>query len=241
MITTAVIAAAGRGTRMQHLTDHRPKHLIPVLGKPFLSFVLLSLHRAGIQRFVIVIGYQEQMMREFLETQPYDITIVNQNDAAHGRYGTAVVVEVALPEVSGAPFVFLNGDSVYSADVLQRAMVDDGFHRVFGTYHDDPGQYGVIEATSDGLLRRIVEKPIAPVCHVINVGVYAFQPDIATVLPSVVLSARGEYEIVDAVNVLAERGRVRVEHVQSGWAELGQPHDIPLVEQFIIDQGLSNI
>ncbi len=239
MITTAVIAAAGRGTRMQHLTDHQPKHLLPVLGRPFLTYLLTSLHRAGVQRFVVVIGYHAEMMEQFLQSLPYDIVTVNQDVVAHGRYGTAVVVDSALPHVPNQPFLFLNGDSVYAPVVLQRALVDDGYQRVFGTTHTDPSQYGVIDATPDGVLRGIVEKPLEPLCHVVNLGVYAFQPDIAATLPRVGLSSRGEYEIVDAINMLAKHGRVRVEHVQSGWAELGRPQDVPSVERFIIEQQLT--
>ena len=89
------------------------------------------------------------------------------------------------------------------------------------------------------MLRRIVEKPQEPLCHVVNFGIYTFQPDMAAVLPQVTLSGRGEYEIVDAINMLAEHERVRVEQVQSGWVELGRPQDIPLVERFIIEQHIT--
>ena len=62
----AIILAAGRGTRLRPLTDHVPKCLVQVQGKPLLQYALESLDRAGIQHCVIVVGYLwEQVQRQF--------------------------------------------------------------------------------------------------------------------------------------------------------------------------------
>ena len=62
----AIILAAGRGTRLRPITDHLPKCLVQVQGKPLLQHALESLDRAGIQHCVIVVGYLwDQVQRQF--------------------------------------------------------------------------------------------------------------------------------------------------------------------------------
>lgn len=234
MIDTIVIAAAGRGSRMKHLSEDKPKHLITVAGKPFLHHLLKAVHDAGFKRIVVVIGYKADVMREFLENEPYDVEIVDQNEKAPGKYGTAVVVEVVADVVNGKPFVFKNGDSLYTKEVFQSVMVDDGYTRVVGAYNEDPTNYGVVEADANGLLKRIVEKPKEPICNVINLGIYGFQPDVIDAIKQVKRSPRKEYEIVDAINILAKQNKVKVEQLEGEWVDLGKPQDIETVERFLV-------
>lgn len=238
MIKTIVIAAAGRGTRMKHLSEDKSKHMVSVAGKPFFHFVLASLKRAGFERVIVVIGYKADVMKTFLDAQNMDITTVVQPDVVGDKYGTAAVLEAAASAIGNEPFVYMNGDSLYTENVFSVIAQDDGMNRVLGTYHTDPTQYGVIEAGADGVLKRIVEKPKEPVCNVINMGLYSFAPDVFEVLPRVPESPRGEYEIIDAINMLAEKGSVRMEQLDGGWVDLGKPEDIPHVEKFIKENQL---
>ena len=66
MVKKVVIAAAGQGTRMLHLTKDRPKHLIKVQKKPFLGYLLDNLLKAGYKELILVVGYKEELMRQFL-------------------------------------------------------------------------------------------------------------------------------------------------------------------------------
>lgn len=238
-IQIIVIGAAGRGTRLKHLTQNTPKHLLIVAGQPFLHYVLASARQAGFAKIIVVIGYLAEQMESFLNKWSKDfateITIVNQPRQVGNKVGTAAVVEAVEQVVDHAPFVFVNGDSLYASDVYAKVMANDGWHRVVGAYHDDPTHYGVIEVR-DGLLERVVEKPKQPLSHFINLGLYAFQPEIFTVVKKAPLSARGEYEIVDALNVLAQEHKVKVEQLASEadeWVDLGQPGDIARVEQYL--------
>ena len=55
----AVVLAAGRGTRLGHLTAHRSKAMLPVLGRPLVGRVLEGLWAAGLRRFVVVGGPED--------------------------------------------------------------------------------------------------------------------------------------------------------------------------------------
>ncbi|HFC12138.1 MAG TPA: nucleotidyltransferase family protein, partial [Anaerolineae bacterium] len=65
---TAVLLAAGRGSRLRPHTDHTPKPLLPVAGRPTLDYVLTAVARAGIERVVIVTHYLQQQIFDFVGT-----------------------------------------------------------------------------------------------------------------------------------------------------------------------------
>ena len=60
----AVVLAAGEGVRLRPLTLTRPKHLIPVGGKPLLEHLLISLKTAGIDEALIVVHYMADKIKE---------------------------------------------------------------------------------------------------------------------------------------------------------------------------------
>lgn len=233
MIDTIVIAAAGRGTRMKDLVTDRSKHMIPILGKPFLFYLLSSLQKAGFSKIILVIDYHADRIRAFLdECYPEVITVV-QSEKVGKKYGTAAVLEAAQEYIGDDSFVYMNGDTVYTQKILSQIVHCDTPNTMMAIHHDHPEQYGVIEQDENGQLVRIVEKPKNPTSHLINAGLYIFTPQIFHLLPDVPLSERGEYEIVDAITMLMAETPVFVETISDGWIDLGKPEDIPLVETFI--------
>ncbi|MBI3963932.1 MAG: NTP transferase domain-containing protein [Candidatus Kerfeldbacteria bacterium] len=231
MMSPIVIGAGGRGTRMEELTQETPKHLLPVLGKPFLSHVLDRVRQAGFQQIIVVVGYRGDAIRAFVSAMP-DVTVADQF-AAFGeqRYGTAVAVQAAARLVGNVPFVYLMGDNLYSATDLQTF---GGAHGscIGGMEHPEPQRFGVLETSGDRLV-RIVEKPEHPSGTLINVGLYRFTPDVFPVVEKLPPSGRGEFEITDAVNVLAQSGTVRVVRLRGTWHDFSRPGDIPRVEAYL--------
>lgn len=231
MHSTIVIGAAGRGTRMGELAADKPKHLVRVSGKPWLFFVLHAARLAGFERIIVIIGYQAHIMREFLRTLPFPVEIVDQQEHVGDKYGTAAVVESARAAVGEQSFVFQNGDCLFSQNILQQMRMNtNGHHALVGIHHPNARQYGVVETNADGLLLRIREKPEHPTTDVINAGLYAFQPTIFPAVQRVQISARGEYELTDAVNMLAAEDRVNVLMTTEPVAHLTAPEDISQLE-----------
>src|SRR3989344_4835408 len=97
MIKKVVIAAAGQGTRMLELSKDKSKHLIEVQERPFLAYLLDNIVRAGYQEIFLVVGYKDDMIREFLKTYNIEdktpnITLLNQFEILGPKekeYGTA--------------------------------------------------------------------------------------------------------------------------------------------------------
>jgi len=68
----ALILAAGNGTRLAALSGELPKPLVRLHDRPLLEYVMRGAHEAGIDRFVIVLGYRGQMIQQWYETRPLE-------------------------------------------------------------------------------------------------------------------------------------------------------------------------
>ena len=79
----AVLLAAGEGKRLDPLTQHQPKPLIKLLGKPLLAHVLERLQVTGIKRVIIITGYKHEQIEKFLTQHPDwgfgIVTVFNEN------------------------------------------------------------------------------------------------------------------------------------------------------------------
>ena len=79
MIKKVVVSAAGQGTRMLELSENKSKHLIEVQKKPFLAYLLDNILKAGYEEIILVVGFREDMIREFLKSYDFrGIKVVNQ-------------------------------------------------------------------------------------------------------------------------------------------------------------------
>ena len=63
----AIIPVAGAGTQLRPLTYTQPKPLIPVAGKPIISFIIEKLQQIGVDDFVFVIGYLGEKIRDYID------------------------------------------------------------------------------------------------------------------------------------------------------------------------------
>lgn len=232
MSVPVVILAAGRGTRMRDLAADKPKHLIEAAGRPFLSYVLDNLSTAGYRDLFLVVGYQAPAAYSFAqrEASRWQLTIVNQFERlGEERYGTLVPLEAVARELGGQEVIVVSGDNLYSPADLARVGEAPG-SAVAALEHDYPERYGVVVAGPGNTVARIVEKPDQPPSRLINTGLYRLSASLWQLMPKVGRSPRGEYELTDVVNLLAEREPVRLVKLHDYWYDFGRPEDIPLVE-----------
>ena len=245
MTKKVVIAAAGEGTRMLHLTKHKCKPLIKVQKRPFLAYLLDNLFRAGYRELILVVGYKEEMIKKFLShyRQPlkslrknqYKITMVSQYEilgTKDKQYGTACPLKCVKDIVGKSHFVYLCGDNLYSVRDLKLINISGKHNYVGGVYQENPEKYGVL-ISDNGFLKKIVEKPKKFIGNLVNTGLYKFSPEIFKKISKIRKSPRGEYEITDAVNLLAKEKKVKVKELKDIWFDFGNPSDIARFSRFL--------
>ncbi|MDO8460159.1 MAG: sugar phosphate nucleotidyltransferase [Nanoarchaeota archaeon] len=223
----AVILAAGRGKRMGELTRYLPKPLLSINNRPFLFYNLKNLIGCGYNDIGIVVGYQKERIEEFLAENKFNATLIDQGEPK----GTGHAVKCAKEFCKDNNFLVLNGDNYYDIDVIKKMSLFQGSNAICGVIHESPERFGVL-LERDGFLERIAEKPKTYFGNLINIGLYKFTAEIFDALDKIKLSERGEYELTDALSILAQQQKVRVIKSNFPWFDLGSPEDIPLIEEF---------
>lgn len=117
----AFILAAGRGERLRPLTDHTPKPLVEVGGRPLIERHLLRLREAGVQRVVINLGWLGERVRAHLgDGCRYGVRI-DYSDEGWPALETGGGIHRALPLLGDDAFVVVNSD-VYCDYPLRRLV-----------------------------------------------------------------------------------------------------------------------
>ena len=233
-INKVVISAAGRGTRMKHLSKDSPKHLLPVLGRPFLGYLLENLREAGISDIIIVAGHFAEQIEKFAGSLPYPVRVVNQfSILGETIYGSACPIKVVRDFVGEEDFLAVAGDNYYSLGDIKQVLAASDYNIIGASQTDHPERMGVLVTDQDGFLVRIAEKPAEFLGNQVNASLYKFTPEIFTALEKIGLSPRGEYEITDAISLLAKDKRVKVVPLSSFWMDFGRPEDIGELEKYL--------
>jgi MurNAc alpha-1-phosphate uridylyltransferase len=109
---SAMIFAAGFGTRMGDLTQTSPKPLVPVLGKPMIDHSLKMLMDAGLTSVFVNIHYFADQMEDHLSSCPSVTTIYEHPNILETGGG----LKNALPAINDSPVVTLNCDAIWFGD-----------------------------------------------------------------------------------------------------------------------------
>lgn len=228
----AVLLAAGAGERLLPLTETRPKHLIKVAGKPILQYCLEAVKHAGINEAVIVTHYMSESIRDYFGDGSkigLKISYVEQPKIL----GTGNAAGVAEPFLDG-DFVLIYGDLLFGRDAVKDVLAkfkSDKTAAVMGVVPvDRPENYGILEKAADGKVKGIIEKPApgkAP-SNLANAGVYVFSKDVFEKIRQTKASVRGEWELTDAITMLAEEGKtvLAAELDKGDWFDVGRPWDL---------------
>ena len=116
-ITTALLLAAGTGSRLYPLTQNSPKCLTLVNGKSILKRLVISLKQQGFKRLVIVTGYQENCIREFLGIESEEMIIEYILSPLYKTTNNIYSLWMAR-EIINEPFVLIESDLVFDVSLL---------------------------------------------------------------------------------------------------------------------------
>ncbi|MGH7785453.1 MAG: nucleotidyltransferase family protein [Candidatus Binatia bacterium] len=234
---TAVVLAAGRGTRMGALTAATPKPLLPVGGQPIIVHVLRGLAAAGLRRAVVVTGYLGEQIEAALgdgAALGLSVSTCRQVQAD----GTARALLLAEPLVGRSPCVVSWGDILvppaFYAEHAAAFAARPCAALLAVNAVEDPWAGGAVYADADGRVTRLVEKPPrgTSATQWNNAGIMAFAPVVFDYARAVPRSPRGEYELPQAVaRMIADGQEVRALPVRGPWSDVATAADLAAAER----------
>jgi len=242
MAILGVVLAAGQGKRLRPLTLTRSKPMLPVLGKPLVEWVLEMLYGGGVERFVVVANPSDhQLIEHIRQHSPFrDYIILAFQEKP---LGMADALKCARPFIEG-DFILAACDSLVKPEHVQHLLRVQAHPDVNAALSLQPvpeEQFDRLGAVvlEGGWVRRIVEKPgpqAAP-SNIASLPLYALPHSILAYLDEVPLSARGEYELQDAIQMLIER-EDRVRGVLTDWrVDVTTPQDLLELNIYLLQHG----
>ncbi|MEN6303271.1 MAG: glucose-1-phosphate thymidylyltransferase [Armatimonadia bacterium] len=222
----AVVLCAGEGTRLRPLTFSKPKHLLPVAGKPILGHVLEALASAGLNEVALVVGHHPEAVQRYVgDGSPWGVIATYITQAQ--PLGLAHAIGQTREFVGADPFIVYLGDNLLEdgiAEFVADFRVGSAQASLLLKEVEDPRRYGVVVLDGQQRVLRLVEKPADPPSNLAVVGVYAFTSAIFDAIANIKPSARGELEVTDAIQYLVEQQASVTARVVSGfWEDAGEP------------------
>lgn len=217
----AVILAAGRGTRMGTLTDHCPKPMLPIAGRPKLAYTIERLPDE-VDEVIIVVGYLGGVIREYFgETYAGKRMHYVEQQILNGSSGALALVR----DMVGQKFLVLNGDDLYHRDDLTRMLRHDV--AILVCEREDAERFGVLETDGAGRPIAILERPHGPEYTLVNTGAYVLNYEFFT-YPLVPISET-EYGFPQTLMQMRDRYEIVVEHA-THWLPISMPEDLKTAE-----------
>jgi mannose-1-phosphate guanylyltransferase len=177
----ALVLAGGEGTRLRPLTLTVPKPVMPLAGRPFLTFMLDWLAGHGVTEAILSCGYRSDGVRRVLGDiyEGMRLRYVIEEEPL----GTAGPVRLAADEgVLADRFLVLNGDTLTDFD-LSAELTQHSEAGAEGTLAliavEDTASYGVVPTGDDGRVIEFLEKIESPPTNRINAGAYVLEASVA--------------------------------------------------------------
>jgi D-glycero-D-manno-heptose 1,7-bisphosphate phosphatase len=185
IVKQAAILIGGKGTRLGDAVANTPKPLLNVCGRPFVEHVMLNLRRFGFNDFVLLAGYQSEVVHDKYSVQsPFTRALNATVTVVVEPYpmGTGGALKYAREHLQDE-FLLLNGDSIFDFNYLDLSNCardsepDNWLCRVALLAVENADRYGFVDL--DGpRIQRFREKPEKPESGLINSGVYWMKSDI---------------------------------------------------------------
>jgi N-acetyl-alpha-D-muramate 1-phosphate uridylyltransferase len=229
MPKSAIVLAAGLGTRMRPYNGHIPKPLVVVGGKSLIDYGLDRLADAGVERAVVNVHHlADAIERHLAQRQKPHIVI---SDERAQLLGTGGGIAKALPQLGDAPFFLVNSDTLWLDGVKPNfdrlaesfdAKAMDALLLLAPTTdslgYEGRGDYVILP---DGRLRRRRENEVVPFIYA---GTAILTPELFAGAP------QGPFALTRLFDRAGENGRLFGLRIEGVWMHVGTPEAVTAAE-----------
>ena len=230
----AMVLAAGLGSRMRPLTDHTPKPLVKVAGRPLLDHVLDKLAEAGAGEAVVNVHYLPDQIIEHVAARTHPRVIIS--DERDRVLGTGGGVVKALPLLGTAPFFHVNSDTMWIDGVRSNlARLAEAFDPVrmdilllmaptaSSIGYTGRGDYAMLP---DGALRKRREHQVVPFVYagaaILSPGIFAGAP-------------KGDFSLTKMFDAANDQERLFGLRLDGVWMHVGTPDAVHAAEEAFLE------
>ena len=229
---TAMVLAAGLGTRMRNLTETQPKPLVKVLGKALIDHVIDRLAQAGVETAAVNVHHFADAVEAHLKDRTHPRIVLSDERA--GLLGTGGGIARALRLIGAGPFFIVNADSIWLEGVvpnlvrLARAFDEarmDALLLVAATANSlGYGGRGDFNLDAEGRLQSRAEQQMAPFVYT---GAALLSPRLFADAPA------GAFPLTRLFQTAQQAGRLHGLRLEGTFLHVGTPEAVAAAEQAI--------
>ncbi|HXJ56259.1 MAG TPA: nucleotidyltransferase family protein [Verrucomicrobiae bacterium] len=226
------ILAGGLATRLRPLTEHIPKVLLPVAGRPFLAHQLELLRRQGITRVVLCVGHLGHLIQAEYGTGAANGVRIDYSFDGPVLLGTGGAIQQALP-LLGEQFFVLYGDSYLPVPFQPIAECFERSGRLgLMTVYRNEGHYDTSNVVfAGGEIRVYDKKQCLPEMRHIDYGLSLFRPAAFAGWP-----ADRPFDLASVMQDLVKRGQLAGYEVTERFYEIGSPAGLAELEALLTEE-----
>lgn len=226
----ALLLAAGLGTRLRPLTDTVPKCLVPIHGTPLLGLWFDLLFTAGISRALVNTHWLAPRVEAFVANSLWRdrVDLVAEPELL----GTAGTILANRAWLGDGAFLVAHADNLTDFDVAGLLRAHAARPRgtaitMLAFRTDAPQSCGILETTSENIVRAFHEKVANPPGNLANAAVYVFEPEV------VALAASYGRKVVDLSTEVIPHftGRILAVETQGYHRDIGTPEALALAQR----------
>lgn len=181
----AFLLAAGKGTRLQPLTNRIPKCLLPIKGTPLLGIWFALCRMYGITEILINLHHLSRVVENYLEGNDFGINITTSYEPnLLGSAGTILANKDFVEKEKH--FFIIYGDNLTNMDLSKMTRFHEdsrGFFTLGLFPTGRPHECGIVTMDRNNIVTAFEEKPSCPASNLANAGIYVASRDIFNYIP----------------------------------------------------------
>ncbi len=230
MITTAIVIAGGRGSRLAPITDHIPKAMVSINGKPIIQRIVEWLAKNGIKKVVMGVAHKKELLISFLgDGKRFGLDIVYSHHSELEETAHPFKEAIKNGKVTDEHFFAMNGDQITELDLqeLGRYHIKHGAHATL-TILPTKFPYGLVRLHPDMSVHSFLYKPLLKDV-LMNAGIFVFSQKI---VPYILATTKGTIDD-EVFAPLAREGKLKAYYYEGFFSTVNTPYDLDEAEKIL--------